>query len=49
MGYWMVRPELCARTAVQPWPARQTGRLQDYLAATVGLGLIVFVIVWFVK
>jgi multicomponent Na+:H+ antiporter subunit D len=27
----------------------QTGRLQDYLAATVGLGLIVFVIVWFVK
>ena len=27
----------------------QTGRLQDYVAATVGLGLIVFVIVWFVK
>ncbi|PSH03378.1 MAG: Na(+)/H(+) antiporter subunit D [Acidobacteria bacterium] len=27
----------------------QTGRLQDYLAATVALGLIIFVVVWFVK
>jgi multicomponent Na+:H+ antiporter subunit D len=27
----------------------QTGRLQDYLAAAVALGLLIFVIVWFVK
>ncbi len=27
----------------------QTGRLQDYLAATVALGLVIFVVVWFVK
>jgi multicomponent Na+:H+ antiporter subunit D len=27
----------------------ETGRLQDYLAAAVALGLLIFVIVWFVK